>query len=538
MSGISKSKNKFFSGLFRIKKTGAPSILVDFILTALTASRSITLPDKSGTLAMTSDIAAAAEIPDNTFRITDNGDSTKKFALEVSNVDAATTRTLTVPNRDLQLGSLSAWVTATKYLIGDVVVNSYLGSLRIYKCNTAHTAGTFATDVATKWDFLGAVNFETALFALLQTADPTKKLTFDLSLLTASRAVTVPDKAGTMAMLSDITTSTLTDTQFLYRQALRNSNHDLWTRNGTSFTNPATGLELSHNWFIRKANGGGTAPSVNISRDTTIPNKLSKYSMKLDVTATGTNNATMQYEIYQSIFDYERFQGKNISMSVQILAPTASETIELIIDDGVTTTLHSAKTVTNSWAVYKYENISISASATKLEFIFRLAGGTSLSIPAAANFKPSTTGAFYFTQCQLNEGTQAIDYKPKAIHQEAQSCFASGTVTVTSGGGDVTVNLPFDWTGGVLELFTSQTAAYYNSSGGGVTQARMTTTYDALTNTNYTNNEVEYAGDGDTHGFVNQTASAMANPVSATSTSFTLKNSAGTTTYVKWFVRA
>ena len=42
---------------------------------------------------------------------------------------------------------LSAWVTSTAYVIGDVVTESGL----IYICNTAHTSGVFATDIA-NWD--------------------------------------------------------------------------------------------------------------------------------------------------------------------------------------------------------------------------------------------------------------------------------------------------------------------------------------------------------------------------------------------------
>ncbi len=416
MSGIGGARVRFPASVFRILKTGALTIQQIFDLSSLTANRTVTMPDKNGTLAMTSDIAAAADVPDNAFRISDNGDSTKKIAFEASGIDASTVRTFTAPNRNHTLGGVELWATATKYIIGDVIGISYLGSIRFYRCTTAHTAAAaFTTDVATKWTFLGAMNFESALFALMQTADPTKLLTFDLSSLTASRSVTLPDKAGTMAMLSDISGATLTDTQFLYRQALLNSNFDIWTKNTTaSFTNPATATQIANNWFVRKANGGGTAPSINISKDTTIPNKLSIYSLKADVTAAGTANSTTQYEIYQSIADFKRFQGKNISISIQMIAPTASEKIDLLIDDGVSTTLIARKTVTNSWANYKYENISINSAATKLEFIFRIAGGTGLSIASSDNFVPSTTGAFYFAQCQLNEGTLAIDFKPES----------------------------------------------------------------------------------------------------------------------------
>lgn len=539
MSGISSSRVRFPSGIFKIFKTGAASILASFDLTNLTASRAITLPDKAGTLAMISDVTGASAQLDGTFEIDNTASPTKVLKFSAASITAGQTRTMTAPDRSTQFGGVDLWTTATKYIIGDVIGVSYLGSIRAYRCTTAHTAGaTFAGDVA-NWTFLGALQFEAAAFGILQTADPTKILTFDPSLLTASRSVTVPDKAGTMAMLSDITAGSLADTQFLYRQAAKNSNFDVWTRNGTSFTNPATLAGLANDWYIRKANGGGTAPSVNISRDTTIPNKLSKYSMKLDVTAAGTANATMEYSIYQNIFDYERFQGRSISMSCQILAPTASETIELCIDDGVTTTLHSAKTVTNSWAVYKFENIAISASATKLQFIFRLAGGTSLSIPAAANFKPSTTGAFYFTQCQLNDGTAAIDYKPKSIATECAAKYCQGVLKIDAGAADQTIDFPFDWTGGRWEAAISLNApsVYFDNAASQICLAFAT--YDSLTNATYTaGNQTALAGAGGGNFQYSMTGAYPAGITGATATSITVKSNATYTTYLKWSLMA
>ena len=48
---------------------------------------------------------------DSTFRIQDNDDATKQLAFEVSGVATATTRTLTVPNANVNLGDLSAVAT-------------------------------------------------------------------------------------------------------------------------------------------------------------------------------------------------------------------------------------------------------------------------------------------------------------------------------------------------------------------------------------------------------------------------------------------
>lgn len=459
MSGISKSKNKFFSGLFRFKKTGAPSILVDFILTALTASRSITLPDKSGTLAMTSDVSAAADMSDSDFRVHDNGDATKKVALEVSNIDTATTRTLTTPNRNLQLGSITAWATATKYIIGDVIVVSYLGSLRTYKANTAHTAGaTFAGDVA-NWDFIGAVNFESALFALLQTADPTKKLTFDLSLLSATRSVTLPDKAGTMAMLSDISGAVLADTQFLYRQGIRNSNIDFM--NGT-FTAPATDIEIAAEIFAIKTAGGGTAPSITFTQDnSTLPDKKSSFVLKANVTATGSANATTEGGFYFYIRDFEKYQGRSISFSIYMKAPVASELIDIAVYDGVQTNLVSRKTLTTGWVLYTYENISINSAATQIKITVRLAGGTGLTVPSSSSFTPANTGAFYFAQLQLNDGTAVIAYQPP-INKSGKGSYIRRRNGLTRGA----VNTNVIIYGTAIEAFGSD-ITYVNSANNG-----------------------------------------------------------------------
>jgi hypothetical protein len=45
------------------------------------------------------------EFPDNLFRITDNGDDTKKIAFEASGLTTATTRTLTMPDKNVTLGT-------------------------------------------------------------------------------------------------------------------------------------------------------------------------------------------------------------------------------------------------------------------------------------------------------------------------------------------------------------------------------------------------------------------------------------------------
>lgn len=465
MSSINGSRVRFPEAVFRILKTGAASIVASFDLTNLTASRAITLPDKAGTLAMTSDVSAAADVADNVFRISDNGDSTKKIAFEASGIDASTVRTITAPNRNHTLGGVELWATATKYIIGDVVGISYLGSVRFYRCTTAHTAAAaFTTDVATKWTFLGAMQFEAALFAIMQTADPTKTASFDLSLLSASRSITLPDKAGTLAMTSDITAGSLSDTQFLYRQALRNPAYDFWYA-GTQ-TAPATGTELAYLYFAIKTAGGGTAPSITFSQDnSTLPSKKSAYVLKANVTAVGTASTTTEAGYYHDVADFAKFQGESISFSIQMKAPANSEIVDIVIDDGVQTTLISRKTLTTSWAIYKYENVSINSAATKLRIILRMAGGTALSIASSANFVPANTGAFYFGEGQLNDGTSVIGFQPLPSNINVETNWRSNlTFTPASAAFGTIANTSYWWrrVGDSMEVrgnFTAGTVA-------------------------------------------------------------------------------
>ena len=59
----------------------------------------------------TAAITVPATFSDSAFRIQDNADATKQIAFEVSGVATATTRTLTVPNANVNLGDLSAVAT-------------------------------------------------------------------------------------------------------------------------------------------------------------------------------------------------------------------------------------------------------------------------------------------------------------------------------------------------------------------------------------------------------------------------------------------
>lgn len=64
-----------------------------------------------------------------------------------------TTSVLSIGSSGISLGligldALTAWVTATAYVMGDIVKNNDIG----YVCVVAHTSSVFATDLSTKWE--------------------------------------------------------------------------------------------------------------------------------------------------------------------------------------------------------------------------------------------------------------------------------------------------------------------------------------------------------------------------------------------------
>jgi len=64
-----------------------------------------------------SEIASNVEFADNTFRIKDNSDATKKLAFECSGISGSTTRTMTVPNSDGTI-STESFATAIAVALG------------------------------------------------------------------------------------------------------------------------------------------------------------------------------------------------------------------------------------------------------------------------------------------------------------------------------------------------------------------------------------------------------------------------------------
>lgn len=133
---------------------------------------------------------------------------------------------------------ITLWVTSTSYNIGDIVY--YANSL--YRCNTAHTSGTFSTDSA-KWDLM---------FADLKTWD-------DSTYYSAGTIVINNNKiyACTTAHTSGLTFDSIEEANW---QMLGGAGISLWTTS----TSYGVGDIVYHNDSIFKCNTAHTSATFDL----------------------------------------------------------------------------------------------------------------------------------------------------------------------------------------------------------------------------------------------------------------------------------
>ena len=102
---------------FRIRNSSDNTKIVALDCSGITGSttRTLTIPDQDGTIALVG--GGSTEFADNAFRVTDNGDSSKKLAFECSGITGSTTRTMTVPDSDGTI-STESFATAIAVALG------------------------------------------------------------------------------------------------------------------------------------------------------------------------------------------------------------------------------------------------------------------------------------------------------------------------------------------------------------------------------------------------------------------------------------
>lgn len=89
-------------GGFRIRNTADLTKQVAFSAAGISTAttRTLTVPNLNGTLLLDTSVIPGDTFVDNTFRVSDNGDATKKLAFECAGITTATTRTMTVPDEN------------------------------------------------------------------------------------------------------------------------------------------------------------------------------------------------------------------------------------------------------------------------------------------------------------------------------------------------------------------------------------------------------------------------------------------------------
>ena len=80
-------------------------------------TRTFTFPDENGTLLTSASSIPGGNFIDNTFRISDNGDNSKKLAFECSGITTSTTRTMTIPDSSGTI-STESFATAIAVALG------------------------------------------------------------------------------------------------------------------------------------------------------------------------------------------------------------------------------------------------------------------------------------------------------------------------------------------------------------------------------------------------------------------------------------
>ena len=151
---------------------------------------------------------AANEVSDNVFRIKDNTDATKKIAFEASSIATGQTKTITMPDVDVDLGNVAQAATSTLsgYLsstdwstfngkqaaLADVVTADTYGSSTQWPIVTVNAKG-IVTGVTLQTASVAEVS--DSVFRVVDNSDATKKLAFEASGIGTgqTRTITMPN---------------------------------------------------------------------------------------------------------------------------------------------------------------------------------------------------------------------------------------------------------------------------------------------------------------------------------------------------------
>ncbi len=191
--------------------------------------------------------------------------------------------------------------------------------------------------------------------------------------------------------------------QYFYRNALINGNFDIWQR-GTSFVSPVTDSYCADRWKVTES----VDNNCTISRSATVPDALSQYSARLEVSG-GAGGANAYTRITQWIENYNLLVGKRITLSFKAKC-----------DAGTTATVYLAQQVAGA-------NTSVTISGTSwTKYILSWtvpAGSTALRVIFQFNRDGLAVGkGVNISQVHLSTGSYTLDYMPPLPQDEFLKC--------------------------------------------------------------------------------------------------------------------
>lgn len=248
--------------------------------------------------------------------------------------------------------------------------------------------------------------------------------TLDEDTMVSNSATALATQQSIKSYVDDSTVTTL------YRNAIINGNMDIWQR-GSSFVAGANNDDVytADRWNL--ISDGNDA--VDVSREATEKPDGSMYSMKFDT------ETAKRYGVVQIIENIDTKKLDNKTVSLSFMAKTTSSqvgalraavltwgsTADAVTSDVVGTwdatptwatnwtqeNTPSDISITDSWATYKIEGISIDSDTVN-----------NIAVVIWTPNEETIGDVWYLSQVQLNEGSMALQYQPKTHSQELIDC--------------------------------------------------------------------------------------------------------------------
>lgn len=322
-------------------RTPAAHTIASHSDTTATGAELETLTDGSNADLLHTHAGIGSEFADNLFRVQDNLDATKQIAFEASTITTATTRTITVPDKDLTLDDIADTRTPAAHTIASHSDTTATGA----ELETL-TDGSNADVLHLHTDFTDST------FRIQDNVDATKEIAFQASTITTAtvRTITMPDKNLTLDDIADTRTP---------------SAHTLTSHSDVNITTPVDGDVLTYDFAagewqnsqppnsiasVTLAITGGFAVGAQKTRTWTSPFNATyvRGSAQFgDVTATGT----FTFQPRRSTGLPSAFADLGVVVSVTVgnhNGETATQSISLVKGDIFTFDVDVIGTITGS----------------------------------------------------------------------------------------------------------------------------------------------------------------------------------------------